>query len=285
MKIVLGTANFFEKYGISKKKINDKKKIEEIFNFIKIKKIKYIDTAFTYKFANSITAKLKLKGVNTITKVKLPKRNKKFFLENLEKNLRNNLKIFHQKKFDTILLHDVYDIKKEVGEKFLKLFINLKKKNLTKNLGASIYEIKDFNFIIKKFKPDIVQFPVNIFDQRFLEKNFLSTLSKNKIKSQARSIFLQGLILNDKKSKAIFKKYNQQKYLNNFHNLCQKHNITKKEACLFFIKKQKKINYLTIGIENLKQLKQDLAILRNNKLLNFKNLSIKNKNIIDPRKW
>ena len=250
--------------------------------FIKIKKIKYIDTAFTYKFANSITAKLNLKRVNTITKVKLPKRNKKFFLENLEKNLRNNLKIFHQKNL-TQFYFMMFMISKKKLEKNFSNFYKFKEKNLTKNFKASIYEIKDFNFIIKKFKPDIVQFPVNIFDQRSLKKIFLSTLSKNKIKSQARSIFLQGLILNDKKSKAIFKKYNQQKYLNNFHNLCQKHNITKKEACLFFIKKQKKINYLTIGIENLKQLKQNLAILRNNKLLNFKNLSIKNKNIIDPR--
>lgn len=285
MKIVLGTANFFEKYGISKKKIKNKKEIEKIFNFIKKNKIKYIDTAISYKFANSVIAKINLKRVNIITKIKLPKTNKKFFLENIDKHLRNNLKIFNQKKFDSILLHNVYDIKNKIGKKFLKILINLKKENLTKNLGVSIYEIKDFNFIIKKFKPDVVQFPVNIFDQRFLEKNFLSRLKKNKIKSQARSIFLQGLILNEKKSKIIFKRHKQQNYLKNLENLCKKHNITKKEACLFFIKNQKKINYLTIGIDNLKQLKQNLIILKNNKLLNFKNLSIKNKNIIDPRKW
>ncbi len=284
MKIVLGTANFFQKYGISKKKINTKE-IKKIFNFLKKNKIEYIDTANTYRLLKNINSKSIFKKIKVITKIKLPKKNQRLFIESIDKILKLDLDKFNQNKFESILLHNVNDIKSKNGQLFLKKFLDLKKKGLTKFLGVSIYEIKDFNFVIKKFKPDIVQFPANIFDQRFLEKNFLLRLKKNKIKSQVRSIFLQGLILNDEKSKVILKKYKQQVYLKNLDNLCKKYNINRKEACLFFIKKQKKINFLTIGIENLKQLKQNLAILKNNKLLNFKNLSIKNKNIIDPRKW
>ena len=284
MKIVLGTANFFQKYGVSKKKINTKE-INRIFNFSKKNKIEYIDTANTYRFLNNNISKSIFKKIKVITKLKLPKKKQKLFIESIDKILKLDLNKFNQNKFESILIHNVNDIKSKNGQLFLKKFLDLKKKGLTRYLGVSIYEIQDFNFIIKKFKPDIVQFPANIFDKRFLEKNFLLRLKKNKIRCQVRSIFLQGLILNDEKSKVIFRKYKQQIFLKNLDNLCKKYNITRKEACLFFIKKQKKIDYLTIGVENLKQLKQNLAILKNNKLLNFKNLSVKNKNIIDPRKW
>ena len=236
MKIVLGTANFFQKYGISKKKINTKE-IKKIFNFLKKNKIEYIDTANTYRLLKNINSKSIFKKIKVITKIKLPKKNQRLFIESIDKILKLDLDKFNQNKFESILLHNVNDIKSKNGQLFLKKFLDLKKKGLTKFLGVSIYEIKDFNFVIKKFKPDIVQFPANIFDQRFLEKNFLLRLKKNKIKSQVRSIFLQGLILNDEKSKVILKKYKQHVYLKNLDNLCKKYNINRKEACLFFIKK------------------------------------------------
>ena len=177
---------------------------------MKKNKIEYIDTANTYRLLKNIKSKFIFKKIKVITKIKLPKKNQRLFIESIDKILKLDLDKFNQTKFESILLHNVNDIKSKNGQLFLKKFLDLKKKGLGKFLGVSIYEIKDFNFVIKKFKPDIVQFPANIFDQRFLEKNFLLRLKKNKIKSQVRSIFLQGLILNDEKSKVILKKYKQQ---------------------------------------------------------------------------
>ena len=68
MKIVLGTAQFGQKYGVTNKKrisFNQIKKIEKKIFYQK--KIHYIDTAFDYKNAHKIISKTKLSNLNTGT--------------------------------------------------------------------------------------------------------------------------------------------------------------------------------------------------------------------------
>ena len=47
MNIVIGTANFLNRYGLKKKEIK-KKEIKKIFLFCKKNKIRNLDTAFAY---------------------------------------------------------------------------------------------------------------------------------------------------------------------------------------------------------------------------------------------
>ena len=58
MKIVLGTANFYQRYGFSKKKIKSIEEISRILNYSKNKNIRYIDTAHLYKFPNKFISKI-----------------------------------------------------------------------------------------------------------------------------------------------------------------------------------------------------------------------------------
>ena len=51
-----------------------------------------------------------------------------------------------------------------------------------------------------------------------------------------------------------------------------KKKISKQIASLLFIKKQKNIDLLTLGIDNLNQLKENLAILKREKFIILKNL-------------
>ena len=54
---------------------------------------------------------------------------------------------------------------------------------------------------------------------------------------------------------------------------------------LLFLKNHEKIDFLTLGIDSLNQLKQNLALLKINKIINLKRFATSNKQIIDPRKW
>ena len=60
-------------------------------------------------------------------------------------------------------------------------------------IGVSVYDKKDINKILLKYKFDIIQLPCNIFDQRLIFDGTLDKLKKN-IELHARSIFLQGVI-------------------------------------------------------------------------------------------
>ncbi len=132
MKIVVGTANFNQKYGISKIKIKNSKEISNILNFLKKNKIRYIDTALSYKFSRKFVSKFDFKNFKIITKIRLPKENQNFFLKNLEKKIKDDLNNLNIKQFETILLHNIYDINQKRGVQFLQKIFELKKKKLLK---------------------------------------------------------------------------------------------------------------------------------------------------------
>ena len=286
MKIAIGTANFNQKYGISNSKIKNFKEIKKILNFLKKNKIYHLDTAFSYKLSENFLSKLNFSRFKIITKFKLPLNNKIKFIDKLEKKVKKDLNSFGVKQFEAILLHNTKDIRSKYSNKLISKLKNLKKKKLVKNLGISVYEKNEVQYALKKFKFDFIQFPANIFDQRFLDYNFLNKLKKHKIKLQVRSIFLQGLLF--KKIDKV-NKFNHKKILKNkiaeLENWCIKNNISKQIASLLFIKKQKKIDLLTLGVDNLNQLKENLAILKKREVFNFKKFEILDKKIIDPRKW
>ena len=95
-----------------------------------------------------------------------------------------------------LMFHNTEIIKDK--KKITNLINYVKEKLKIRKIGISVYSPNEVRRVMKFFKPDIIQFPINIFDQSFLEKNFLFHLSKKGIELHARSIFLQGLLLQEK---------------------------------------------------------------------------------------
>ena len=286
IKIVIGTANFNQRYGLKNLRIKSINEIKKILNFLKNNNINYIDTAFSYNLSKLFLSKINFKNFKIITKIKLPSTNVKSFLNNFDKLIMNKLSSFGIKKFEAVLLHDIKDLSSKNSKEFIRKLLMLKKKGIIKNLGVSIYEKKDLDIVLKIFKPDLIQFPASILDQRFLNKSFLKKLINLKIKAQIRSVFLQGILLRDLSKKHLTsKKIKLNKTLKSLEIWCKKNGVSRKEASLLFIKNQKNIDFLTIGIDSIEQLKQNLAILKRNKIIKIKKFAITNKKIIDPRTW
>ncbi len=280
MKLVLGTANFDLSYGFKKKKIEKK----TIFSIKKIskKQIIYFDTAIGYGNSHKILGKY-FKKKKVITKFVTPLKNGKIDYKSLNLLLTKTLKDLKIKKLHSLLFHNVEDLMK--NRKSLEIIQKFKKKGLVDNIGVSVYSPDEIKKILIFWKPDIIQFPINIFDQRMLKKNLLSKLKKKKIVLMARSCFLQGILL---KSNPFFK----ERYFKNKHkkfvNWCANNKVSQLSACLIFIKSIKELDLLTFGFDNEIQLRE---ILNNFKKKNFKKIkfsrfSLANKTrIIDPRLW
>ena len=237
MKIALGTANFGQKYGLAGKIIKSDKKIKKIIQFANNSKIKLIDTSNNYGSSETLLGNNNLKNFKIITKLKISNDEKKSNnLENIVFNkVQESLLKLNIKKLYAILLHESNDLKSNKRHKLIKVLKKLKKRNLVSKIGISIYNPKELNFIWPFWKPDIVQCPFNILDRRIYESGWLKKLKKNKTEIHVRSIFLQGLLLQNEKSmprkfkkwKNIFKKWN---------NYCKKENISKIQGCINFIK-------------------------------------------------
>ena len=285
MKIALGTANFGQKYGLAGKIIKSDKKIKKIIQFANNSKIKLIDTSNNYGSSETLLGNNNLKNFKIITKLKISNDEKKSNnLENIVFNkVEESLLKLNIKKLYAILLHESNDLKSNKRHKLIKVLKKLKKRNLVSKIGISIYNPKELNFIWPFWKPDIVQCPFNILDRRIYESGWLKKLKKNKTEIHVRSIFLQGLLLKNEKSmprkfkkwKNIFKKWN---------NYCKKENISKIQGCINFIKSFKKISFVIIGFENIKQVKNIISYFENDRK-SYTTIACNDIKLIDPRLW
>ena len=267
MKLILGTANLNNSYGVNKNKLSltEYKKITNLFknNF-------YIDTAHEYK------------NIDFIKKNK----NKIFYKLNLipnSKNLKIIEKISKIKNLHCIMLHNAKNLEHKHFNLIYEKIFKLKKLKIINNFGISIYDLKDLKKIKKKYFFDYIQIPVNILNQTFNEKN-TSMLRRRGTKFIARSIFLQGIIFTSK-----YLKFNN-KILNNkillCENFCKKKKISKSRLFLNYIKTNKWLWGLVIGVDKYYQIKEISNILKKKALnINYKELRIKDEKIIDPRNW
>lgn len=285
MKLVIGSSQLGMKYGILKNKINHKeiKKIEKlIFN----SKIGIIDTADSYGKSEFIIGQSKLRKLKIITKIKLPK-NKKKIPENLYNWLLNKFinlkKKIKKNSIHAILLHNQKDLESRNGKNLLESLKKIKKKKIINNIGVSIYEPNDIYKICNMFTPDLIQIPFSIFDTRLLNGNLINFLKKNKIKIFVRSIFLQGLLLNEHKNLKIDKKLVIK--INSFKKWCKEKKISYLKACIHFIKRFKKIDYIVVGFNDADQLKEIIKTFREKNIYIPNIFSVKNSKLIDPRNW
>ena len=285
MKLILGGAQIADTYGVSNtKKGIIQRDLKKIFNHKN--KIRYIDTANTYKNSLETLSKYYKKyNLNINLKIDIGKNlsyQKNFFLR-----INKSLIKLKTKKIYSIMIHDTKNFLKLNNKTKNYIYNGLKALKIQKKIkkfGFSIYTKNELSRL-KKFKEfDIIQFPGNIFDQAILLDNSINFFKKRKVEMHARSIFLQGLIfLEFEKTKKITGVYSErlEKFFNKFK--------TKKERiyhCLNFIKNQRNIDKIIIGITSLNELQEIIKFLKIK--LDKKDYSeffIKNDKITKPYLW
>jgi aryl-alcohol dehydrogenase-like predicted oxidoreductase len=283
MKLVIGSAQLGMNYGLFDNKKTSRKEFKKIEKLVLKSKINFIDTAVSYGDSENIIGNSKLKNLHIITKIKIPnKKNihiKKWVVEEISKSLIK-LKI---NRIYGVLIHDYRDLLGKYGKNYLLSLQELKRKKIIKKIGISVYDSQEIQKIWKFWKPDIIQVPFNPLDNRILDTGWVDILKKFKVKIFVRSIFLQGLLINENSSSRINKNY--EILLNKFRNWCYKNNVSLLKACLHFVKQFKKIDYLVVGFNNYNQLKEIIDVFKKKQIIIPKKFSTNKINLIDPRKW
>jgi len=283
MKLVIGSAQLGMKYGLFNNKPISIKEFKKIEKLVFKSNINFIDTAISYGDSENIIGNSKLKNLNIITKIKLPEKKDIYIKDWVSKEISKSLNRLKIKNIYGVLIHDYRDLLGKNGKIYLLSLQELKKKKIIKKIGISIYSPQEIKNIWKFWKPDLVQVPFNPLDNRILDSGWVDTLKKFKVKIFVRSVFLQGLLINEGQ---IFRmKRNYIILLNKFKNWCYKNNISLLQGCLHFVKQFKKIDYLVIGFDNYNQLKEIIDVFKKKQIIIPRNFSTNKKNLIDPRKW
>ncbi len=281
--IIIGTANFTSQYGYKKKKFSNLQELKKIINLTKKSKKKvHFDTAEAYNLPEKILKKyFSNSNVKIIFKITI-KKGENLNYEKFKDKVIKSILPFGIKKLYCLMIHNIGILKSKNQIKLVSANLEkLKKEKYIFKKGIAIYEPQSLKNLYNSFDPDIIQLPLNIFDQRFINSIWFKKFKMEKKEVHLRSIFLQGLLL----EKKIPKKFlNFKLEFKAWLNWLNKNNLTNFEGCLNFILSQKIKAKIVVGIDNYDHFKQ-LLNFKINKNLKYKYLSSNKLKLIDPRKW
>ena len=125
-----------------------------------------------------------------------------------------------------------------------------------------MYSAEEAESLTNKFKPDIVQLPLNAFDQRADRQGTLKKLKSQGVEIHIRSVFLQGLLL--------MKPENINDYfmpwrgvIKTWNKFCEDRNWTPLEAALKYVYQHPEIDKYIVGISTMNQLVEINEIVKN----------------------
>ncbi len=288
-KLALGAVQFGMRYGVSNvigKVQPDQVKLilEEAYG----KSVRFIDTAPLYGDSEGVIGDLaKSTEWNIITKIpKLPQK----VIDNesmlsIKSTFESSLINLRRSCIYGLLAHSCDDLFKVGGMNMYQFMRDLKEQNKVKKIGVSVYSSKQIHTILKKFDIDLIQIPINIFDQRLLNSGALEELKDRGVEIHARSVFLQGLLLTDTQNlPKYFRSYND--HFDTFEEIAKSLTMTKLSLSLAFVNSIPQIDRIIFGVDSLSHLHQILnESNRYVDLSDFANLAVNDERLLNPSLW
>lgn len=187
-KIILGTANFMQPYGaLSQGSPVSFEEISQIMNVAEKRGIQSLDTALAYGDIFSVIPKEQLKKFHIITKISV--------LENPAHVIARLNELSSHYPYEAILIHDPANIRNVSKEHVQELINVLKGEFGHTRMGISVYDEEQVIDFCQHAVPDVIQIPLNPFNQSMNSETFRTLVEHNNIEVHGRSLFLQGILL------------------------------------------------------------------------------------------
>ena len=250
-KIALGTVQFGLDYGITNH--SGQVSIDEVKNILdyaKDKGIDTLDTAARYGNSEQVLGEVGVNNYRIITK-STPLKNG---VDRVIKDFYHSLDNLNTGQVDGLLIHNIDDVKdKRFGDLFHKLN-ELKEEGLINKIGFSTYTPDQVYFLLENFDFDLIQVPFNVFDTRLIKGGQLQALKKKNIEIHARSIFLQGVLLDFDNLSSYFSRWKKQ--FDKYQSTVEKSGLSLLEYALNFTLNVQEIDKILVGVNSIDQLKE-----------------------------
>jgi aryl-alcohol dehydrogenase-like predicted oxidoreductase len=276
-KLALGTVQFGLNYGVTNN--NGQVRIEEvkhIINFAKDNGIYTLDTAASYGNSEKILGEIDIKDCQIITKTSSLKDG----VNQVEDNFYKSLKKLNVEHVEGLLIHNIEDIKIKNFDVLFKRLKHLKNEGLVKKIGFSTYTPEQVDFLLKNFDFDLIQLPFNVFDIRLIEGGQLKKLKGKSVEVHARSIFLQGILL-DFYHSSYFVTW--QKKFEKYQAMVEKSGMSLLEYALNFVLNIKEIDKAIVGVNSKIQLNEIVQSIKQSENLNA--YPVEDINLLNPGLW
>ncbi|MEI9991431.1 MAG: aldo/keto reductase [Rhizomicrobium sp.] len=107
---------------------------------------------------------------------------------------RQSAETLGRKPVDLLLVHAAQDLVGAEGKTLWHALLNLREEGLFGGIGISAYVADDPVALARRFRPDAMQIPASLLDQRLIRSGALGAIKDLGVEIHARSIFLQGLL-------------------------------------------------------------------------------------------
>lgn len=112
----------------------------------------------------------------------------------IEDAARNSLRKLGLRQADAVVVQVASDLYSPYGPESWNRLCALREEGVFKKIGMSVFASDDPVGLVKRFKPDLIQAPASLLDQRLLTDGSLARIAEMGVEVQLRSIFLQGLL-------------------------------------------------------------------------------------------
>ena len=287
-KIALGTAQFGLPYGISNTHGQvDRTEIDEIWQVARGANITLLDTAIAYGNSEENIGATESVGFDIVTKLPPLSGAETSVTQWVQSQIKNSLAKLKRNSVYGLLLHNPADLLASNGEELLAALINLKRDGLIKKFGISIYaptELDSLYSQIPSFRPDIVQTPLNVIDQSIASSGWLTRLSEMSVEIHIRSVFLQGLLLQQPNERSVgFSRWSS--VFAQFDSWSKAQQMSPLAACLGHVLSYPEVSQVIIGVTSANELKQIIAASASQHVRAPQSLQVTDVDLIQPMNW
>ncbi len=284
MKLALGTVQFGVDYGISNQDgQTPQQQVKDILQYASEHNIDLLDTAAAYGEAESVLGKCNGHQFKLVSKLPPIELNHGTALEFAEAALNKSLDDLNTTSIYGYLLHRADDLANY--PELLDWLKTQKQQGIIDKIGVSVYSPEQALTIINTHQIELMQIPLNLFDQRFITSGALDILKNHNVEVHVRSVFLQGLLLQQEKHRnAYFEPLNPHFELLN--SLTQKHHVSTLALALNFVYQLEQVDQVVVGVNNKAQLTSIIESLDSDlPEIDWQRLSCDNLAFIDPSRW
>jgi len=277
-KLALGTAQFGLDYGITNSE--GKVQVEEvelILGCAKENSINTLDTAASYGNSEEVLGSIGISDFQIITKT-IPLKNG---VDEVIKHFQQSLTFLNKSSVNGLLIHNVNEIEHKNFNTLFKELTELKRQGLVNKIGFSIYTPEQVDFLLKNFDFDLIQVPFNIFDNRLIQGGQLQALNNKGIEVHARSVFLQGVILDFNNLSNYFSPW--KKEFSIYQETVKDNGLSLLECALNFVLNIREIDKVLVGVNSERQLKEIIQAVKRRS--NLSAYPINDINLLNPSLW
>jgi len=287
VELGLGTAQWGLPYGIAntggRPHCNE---VRSILAEARLNGVRFLDTAHHYGEAESVLGDNGLEDFRIVTKTPSFQTASISVMqaEELSDAFRQSLRRLSCDRIYGLLLHRVEDLLVPGGEILLNTMETLKAQGLISKIGVSVYEGYQIDAVLRLFRPDIIQLPLNVFDQRLIHSGHVNLLREIGVEIHARSVFLQGLLLMPlDRLPAFFEPVYE--LLSQWHTVVSDRGLSPTQAAMAYVRDCPGVKTMLIGVDTVDQFKTCLADFSSAPLFDASGLGCDDARYLNPMNW